>query len=384
MKRKSFQRGSVTLVPLKSGPVWYLKYRRDGKQQSDFIGSLRQYPAKADAAKAAERMMAIINGPSSECVTMGELIDRFLREAMPERKSTSASYKSILKRIRESWGDTRIDKFTLSMMQVDEWLNALTLIGRHPKRSKPRPVSGLYKGQVKAILHILMEKAMLWGAIQIQRNPLEVVKLKGSSIRAKELVILTVPQYQQLLDDPQLPELVKVVIQVTAALGLRISETLGLKWMDLDFEAGTVEIQRGVIGGVVNDVKTPGSRQKLPLHPELIDVLRRWRAAEPVVGDWVFGSTRTGLPWDRDWMRREYLKPAGARIGLPGIGFHSFRHFQRALQKQLGLPMEVQKNMMRHSRIATTIDTYGGTNNLEQTRPANARVIEMLPWRRRV
>jgi integrase len=217
----------------------------------------------------------------------------------------------------------------------------------------------------------------------MQRNPLEVIKLKGSSQRAKEIVILTVPQYQRLLDDPELPELVKVIVQVTAALGLRISETLGLKWMDLDFEAGTVEIQRGVVGMEANDVKTPGSRQKLPLHPELIDVLRTWRATAPVIGDWVFGSDRTGRPYDRDYMRSEYLKPAGARIGLPGIGWHSFRHTYRALQKQLGLPMETQKALMRHSRIATTIDTYGGNNNLEQTRPANSRVIEMLPWRRR-
>jgi len=383
MKRNSYQHGSIYLVPLKSGPIWRLRYRRDGKQYSDYIGTLRQYPAKADAAKAAERMMGIINGPSSECVTMGELVDRFLREAMPPRASTINSYKSLLKRIRAAWGDTRIDKFTLDMVQVADWLDGMVVVGRHPKRGKQKPVSGLYKTQVKAMLHLLMEKAMLWGAIQMQRNPLEVVKLKGSSERAKEIIILTIDQYRQLLDDEELPELVKVIIQVTAALGLRISETMGLKWTDLDFEAGTVEIQRGVVGMEANDVKTPGSRQKLPLHPELIDVLRTWRAAVPVVGDWVFGSERTGRPYDRDSMREEYLKPAGARIGLPGIGWHSLRHTYRALQKQLGLPMETQKSLMRHSRIATTIDTYGGNDNIEQTRPANSRVIEMLPWRRR-
>ncbi len=381
--RKSWQHGSITLVPLKSGSIWRLRYRRDNKQYSDYVGTLRQYPAKADATKAAARMMAIINGPSSECVTMGELVDRFLREAMPPRASTINSYKSLLKRIREAWGDTRIDKFTLDMVQVADWLDSLVVIGRHPKRGKQKPVSGLYKTQVKAMLHLLMEKAMLWGAIQMQRNPLELVKLKGSSVRAKEIIILTIDQYRQLLDDGELPELVKVIIQVTAALGLRISETMGLKWSDLDFENGTVEIQRGVVGKDSSGVKTPGSRQKLPLHPELIDLLRSWRAAEPVIGDWVFGSKFTGRPYDRDSMRTEYLKPAGARIGLPGIGWHCLRHTYRALQKQLGLPMETQKALMRHSRIATTIDTYGGNNNLEQTRPANSRVIEMLPWRRR-
>jgi len=382
MPKNSYQHGSVTLISLKSGPVWRLRYRRDGKQFSDFIGTQRQYPDKADAIRAAERMMSIINGPTSECVTMADLVDRFLREAMPDRKSTANSYKSILSRIREAWGSTRIDKFTLDMVQVQNWLEGLTTVRQRPKRAPAKPLSGLYKAQVKALLHLLIEKAMLWKVIQMQRNPVEVVKLKGSSARAKEIVILTIPRYQALLDDPELPELVKVIIQVTAALGLRISETLGLQWKDLDFEANTISIERGVIGGETNNVKTEGSRQVLPLHQNLVDLLREWRAYRPVIGDWIFGSERTGRPYDRDPLREEYLKPAGARIGASGLGWHSLRHLNRAIQKQIGLPMETQRNLMRHSRIATTIDTYGGNDNLEQTRPANEQIVRVLPWRK--
>ena len=87
------------------------------------------------------------------------------------------------------------------------------------------------------------------------------------------------------------------------------------------------------------------------------------------------------MPYDRDHLRQQYLQPAGARIVVDGLGWHSLRHFYRAMLRVSGASMEDQKGLMRHSRIRTTIDTYGGQDSAERLRPFNEKVVEMLPRR---
>lgn len=380
--RTSFQRGSLIRIKQKSGDIWRMRYRDGEAHRSEYIGTVKQYPTRAQASLAAQKMLAIINGPRSETITMGDLIDRFEREAMPARPATAHSYKSILGRIRAKWADVRIDQFAGQMPAVENWLNELVVIGRHPRRGRPVLVSPMYRGQVRAILHLLFEKAMLWNAVITQRNPIDLIRLKGSSQRTKELTILTLDQYQALLADEQLPVLVKTIIQIAAGLGLRISEILGLRWEDVDFEAGTLQIARSVVNGVANDTKTISSRRKLPLHENLAAALRNWRDNYQIVGGWLFGSERTGRPYDRDTLRSGYLQPAGERIGVPGLGFHAFRHTYRALMRLNGESLETQKNLMRHAKISTTFDVYGDSGKVEELRPANSRVIEMLVRKR--
>ena len=59
-----------------------------------------------------------------------------------------------------------------------EWLKTLELA---PKS----------KAHLKRMLHLLFERAMLWGLVDVIRNPLELVKVKGSSRREKPPTALT-------------------------------------------------------------------------------------------------------------------------------------------------------------------------------------------------
>lgn len=379
MSRSSFQVGSVVRIQRKSGDVWRYRWREGTVQRSEHIGSVKLLPSKAQAEKAAERFRKHVNA-DIEVITVSDLIAKFWKESPPERETTAHSYRSIFKRIEAEYGNLRVDALAREAMAIEQWLKELRVIGRHPKPGAKPLVSNLYRSQVRNLLHLLFEKAMLWGCLQVDRNPIALIRLKGSSQRAKELVILTPAQYQQLLDDPLLPELVKTMLQLAAGLGLRVSEILGLRWTDFCFDAKTVQIQRSVVHGLANDTKTQSSKTVLPLHENLVDVIRWWHV-RAVKSPWVFCSERTMRPMDRDWLRSEYLQPAGARIGLPGLGFHSIRHFYRSMLRTTGASLEDQKGLLRHARIATTIDVYGGPDSAERLRPMNQKVIEMLPRR---
>jgi RNA polymerase sigma-70 factor (ECF subfamily) len=71
------------------------------------------------------------------------------------------------------------------------------------------------------------------------------------------------------------------------------------------------------------------------------------------------------------------LRPACEKIGLRGVGWHSFRHTYRTLIDDIGTPLGVQQRLMRHADIKTTMNTYGSA--FEKTkRRANSRVADLV------
>jgi len=204
---------------------------------------------------------------------------------------------------------------------------------------------------------------------------MHTIELHGVSRRTRKIVLVTPEQYQRLL--PLLSQHCRVMVTLAMCLGLRVSEILGLRWEDVDLEAGSLQVRRSVVSGYVEATKTEASEDELPLHPDLVSVLRQWREAEPPVKGWLFGNIDTGKPYHADTMRQRHLNKAAAAIGLPKLGWHAFRHTYRARLAELGLPLEVQQKLMRHASIDMTTK-YGRNSMLKVTRPANAQVVEIV------
>ncbi len=71
-----------------------------------------------------------------------------------------------------------------------------------------------------------------------------------------------------------LPEPYNLMVLVCGCLGLRVSETLGLKWVDFDFDKGTLAIVQVFTHGAVQHVpKTDTSDNEVPVHPRLCEAL---------------------------------------------------------------------------------------------------------------
>ena len=56
-----------------------------------------------------------------------------------------------------------------------------------------------------------------------------------------------------------------------------MSEALALKWFDVDWQNGTLLIERGIVRQRVGNVKTPESEQKVSVDPEMLAVMNSWR-----------------------------------------------------------------------------------------------------------
>jgi len=73
--------------------------------------------------------------------------------------------------------------------------------------------------------------------------------------------------------------------------GLRGLRDYGLQWGDLDWENSSVRVQRSVVIGTVDEVKTVYSKAEMPLSAQLLRVLKTYKKTfYPEAGgsNWVF------------------------------------------------------------------------------------------------
>ena len=370
--RAYYQFGSLTLKKRsKSADVWEFRYYEDispGERvrKAMFIGSADEYKTEAQARKAVEAILLKLNAEKPQQhlgkVTFGGLCDRYIAEELPERYSTRKSYLSNIKvHIRPRWADYLASQ--IRPMAVEGWLKSLDMA---PKS----------KAHIRSVMHLIFECAARWELIDDRRNPMEMVRVKDSTKRRRRPTILTAETFEQVVAD--LPEPFRIMAVVAQCLGLRVSEITGLQWSDFDFERRVLLVQRSVVNGRVGDVKTEYSHDYVPLHESLLSVLLDWKEECPDTDQgWVFASPLTSKPYYSTEIQKRYLRPAGVRLGLGPIGWHTFRHTYRSWLDETGAPMKVQQELMRHASIQTTMNVYGKAMP-ESKREANGKVVTMV------
>ena len=255
-------------------------------------------------------------------------------------------------------------------------------------------------------MHRLYEKAMLWEMVDLERNPMQLVEVKGISKRRKKPLILTVDQYHCILS--LLPQPYHTMVVVAQCLGLRAEEILALHWSDIDFNRRVVRVSRAVVHGRTKTVKTEYSEDELPLDPDFAGILLDWKIRAPE-SELVFPSHITGRPFHASPDSTGLHPPCGMLLGrlykvlgggwrlvsarnretcspAPGALACSrklragrvahVRHAHRSWLDATGAPMGVQQKLMRHAQISTTMNVYGNAL-MDSKREANSRVARM-------
>jgi len=152
-----------------------------------------------------------------------------------------------------------------------------------------------------------------------------------------------------------------------------------LKWSDFDFNELTVLIQRSMVHGRGDDVKTEYSKDRIPLDPALVEIFlahrSRWHETEE---DWVFANPETNRPYHQDPIQQNHIRRAGRDAGLGDrLGWHTFRHSYRSWLDDTGAPTSVQKELMRHASIQTTMNVYGKAMT-DSKRQAHSKVVGLI------
>ena len=88
----------------------------------------------------------------------------------------------------------------------------------------------------------------------------------------------------------------------------------------------------------------------------------------------MFANPATERPYHQEEIQKKHIRKAGFAAK---IGWHTFRHSYRSWLDDTGAPITVQKELMRHASIQTTMNIYGKamTNSKRQ---AHSKVVEMV------
>jgi integrase len=181
------------------------------------------------------------------------------------------------------------------------------------------------------------------------------------------------------------------LFMLIAHVGLRRGEGCGALWPSTDLDAGFMLVDNQIVQygwetGMAPP-KTTSSEGLVALNPDLVLVLRAHKARQDqeraVAGDaWVetgglmFTKPDGGSLHPADVTDEFHLLVKQA--GLPPIRLHDLRHGAATLALAAGVEMKVVQEMLRHSSITITSDTY--TSVLPQVaQETAAKVASMIP-----
>ena len=238
----------------------------------------------------------------SENLTVEKYLDRWLEGIRDKvRPGTFKPYEAIVRlHIKPTLGRTKLDK--LNTMQLE-------------KLYRQKLDAGLSARRVRYI-HVTIRKA-LKDAVRLQllsRNVADAA-IPPRPVKS-EIESLTQDQMSSLLDAARGDKLHALnVLALTTAM--RQGELIGLQWKDVDFDCGTVRVDRSVYEGVVSSPKTSAGRRTIRLSKLAVAALRQHRidAARQRISEWVFPNAY-GTPIGHQNPHNRSWKPLLKRAGL--------------------------------------------------------------------
>jgi integrase len=368
MARKRNQHGSIRVLSRKSGDVFeyrYYKTHADGERvPANFVvGTVEELHNEAGAWARIRNMGFNPNASlrkTTKPVTFGELATDYSRvelsadqseAAIPKAHSTIETYRRYLNRhILPRWGTIRASD--MEPIEVQSWLRELR---------KLRSLSNSTLVKVRNIMLVVFKHGQRYGFLSRSQESNPIVFVRQSCVSDFEPVVLTMSQCVAIVS--YLNDMHRVLVLADAATGLRISEILALRWLDIDWKNSCIRVVRAYVYGKFGPPKSKASRKPVPLHPLLAALLEAWRketlyAAED---DFIFPSYRLKgrKPPRANMLVAKHLQPAARNAGITGrVGFHTLRRTLASALVANGNDPKLVQELLRHSNVKTTLDIY--------------------------
>ena len=260
-------------------------------------------------------------------------------------------------------GSVKLQK--LSGSQVNALYAKLAETGRKDAKSG---LSAMTIHHVHACLHKACKDAVRWG--RLPKNPLDAAdppRKKGDGTR--EMRTWTKEQLKAFLEALK-DERLSPLWHTIAMTGMRRGEAIGLRWSDVDLEAGRISVRRALIPNgrdvVVSEPKTAKGRRVIAIDLGTVDVLKAQAARQlDEQGEWDEAWVERGLVFtqenggalDPESVSR-YWRQSVKKAMLPQIRLHDLRHTHATLALQAGIHPKVVSERLGHATVSITLDTY--------------------------
>jgi integrase len=375
---------------------------QDGRRQRKAVyGRTR----RAVAGKLTRVLRSVQEGAAlpDERVTVARFLERWLTHKQTTMRPRSwATYEQAVR----LYLAPNLGKLTLARlrpMHVQDWMRELQDQGTSARTIR----------YARVVFRAALNQARKWE--MVSQNVAALVDPPRHTV--KEIQPLSPVQARALLDEAKVHRL-GGLLSIATALGLRLGEGLGLRWRDVDFEAGTLSVRQAIerSGGdcaarrplvasrrairtqIAAAPKRSAERRQLRAQLEGLRV--EWRKVRTGLRTTEPKSARsrrtihmpaivvTALKGHRTRQRKERLAAGGAwqnsglvftspigtaldsrnvsrefhvlleAAGLPSIRFHDLRHTAATLLLAQGVDPRTIMETLGHSQISLTLNTY--------------------------
>ena len=325
-----------------------------GKQlQRSFTGKTQKEVREKMQAAAVEINQGTYTAPQR--MTVGQWLDVWASDYLGGVKpATMSSYKSQIKNhLKPALGAVRLSE--LHAHTVQRCINGL-------EGYTPATIRQAYK-----VLHNALEKAVELD--YIPRNPADKCTLPR--MEQKEIKPFDDEQTAALLQAVKGGRL-EYIVSVALFTGLRMSELLGLTWDAVDFDKGTVTINKQLArpehrkAGLFISPKSGKARTITPAA-SVFTVLKAQRRRQ------IENQLRAGSLWDNvhnliftnetggplcQHSVTDWFTAAAASAGLEGARFHDCRHTYAVNAIRAGDNIKAIQGNLGHATAAFTLDRY--------------------------
>ncbi|WP_414505540.1 tyrosine-type recombinase/integrase [Streptomyces sp. NEAU-L66] len=206
-------------------------------------------------------------------------------------------------------------------------------------------------------------------------------------------VMVWTPEHTGLFLDHVAEDRLYALWHLIVFRGLRRGEACGQRWTDTHLDDGRITVAKQLVvsGWEVyeDDPKTDAGARTIALDSDTVRALKRHRIQQDKDREeWGSAWAETGRVFTKE--NGEMLHPANVtrrfielceEIGLPPIRLHDLRHGAATLAHAAGADLKDIQEMLGHSSIAITADTY--TSLLPETDRAIAEAAARLVPRAR-
>jgi integrase len=249
-------------------------------------------------------------GWQGERIAFGQLCEEFERSHFAGlTANTVRGHRTYLKHLKDFFGDFKLDRITVEMIEKYRDQRRQQSIKNTPERKVKGATVNRELECLKCVLGLACKRKY------IPENPALPVKHFNELRERPTRRMLTVEEELRILEAAP-PYLRVAIVLLTQTGGRTYSEGFSLRWDQIDLASRLIRLG--------NDVKTPGSSEPVPLSDFACEVLHAWKEELASNGPYVFPSP---VHSDRPISTvKTAWKATLKRAGVPHFPLYTLRH----------------------------------------------------------
>ena len=308
------------------GKSWYIDFHYEGKRYTEKVGKVAKSVAEE---KLDIKRSEVIRGewkPKVVKTSFEKFKDEYLEYSRANKKpKSSLRDECSLKHLSRFFGGKALSE--ISSFMVEKYK-----LTRREEKAEPGTVN-----RELACLRHMFNMALRWK--KAQTNPVREVKFMKEP-KGKER-ILSDEEEARLLEtvrtSPKEKHLEPIIITALNT-GMRKGEILNLKWSNVDFQKGYIQVEG----------TKSGENRKIPMNKKLTDTLEGGKKVSK--GEYVFSEN--GKPY-RDVKTGWWT--ALKKAGIEDFRFHDLRHTFGSRLGMKGRDIRTIQILMGHKDITMTM-----------------------------